>query len=156
MPQAPVLDVHLAVYGDLMSGEYGNRLAERHARTGGRAFLSRFDRRRADARGVVRVRHCADVPFAFGNLDDERLSSLIGGAPAPADRTLARRELRAWADFAGTGSPGWSPVGDYTTEVRTCTEVRTWTTGGHADPCDHLTADLRTHWAKAEFPLLHP
>lgn len=49
MPHAPVLDVYLAVYGDLIFGEYGNRLAELHARAGGRTFLSRFDRRRADA-----------------------------------------------------------------------------------------------------------
>jgi para-nitrobenzyl esterase len=54
--------------------EYGNRLAELHARAGGRAFLSRFDRRRAGPRGVVRAWHCADVPFAFGSLDDEHLA----------------------------------------------------------------------------------
>ncbi|CAL9333634.1 hypothetical protein SUDANB43_00119 [Streptomyces sp. enrichment culture] len=150
MPHAPVLDVYLAVYGDLIFGAYSNRLAELHARAGGRAFLSRFDRRRADARAAVRAWHCADVPFAFGNLDDERPSFLIGGAPTPADRTPARRMVRAWADFAATGSPGRSPVRD------SATEVRTWTTGGHADPRDQPTADLRALWAKAEFPLPRP
>lgn len=98
----------------------------------------------------MRAWHCADVPFAFGNLDDERPSFLIGGAPTPADRTPARRMVRAWADFAATGSPGRSPVRD------SATEVRTWTTGGHADPRDQPTADLRALWAKAEFPLPRP
>ncbi|MGN3955304.1 carboxylesterase/lipase family protein [Streptomyces sp. ESR1.13] len=156
LPQAPVLDVYLAVYGDLLFGEYSNRLAELHARAGGRSFLSRFDRRRTGPHGVVRAWHCADVPFAFGNLDDERLSFLIGGTPTPADRALARRMVRAWADFAATGDPGWSPVGDATAEVRT------WTADGDTHAEDRSTAgvrssaEVRSLWAKADFPLLRP
>lgn len=46
MPGAPVSEIYLAVYGDLMFGEYSSRLAESHARAGGRAHLARFVRRR--------------------------------------------------------------------------------------------------------------
>lgn len=48
--------------------------------------------------------HCADVPYAFGNLDAPGADFLIGGPP---DRSLSRRMLRAWVDFATTGDPGW-------------------------------------------------
>ncbi|WP_167469415.1 carboxylesterase/lipase family protein [Streptomyces rubrogriseus] len=162
LPQAPVLDVYLAVFGDLLFGEYADRLAEVHARAGGRAFLSRFDRRRADPGGVVRAWHCADVPFAFGNLDDERLAFLIGGAPTAADQELARRMVRAWADFAATGSPGWPPARDSSTEVTGTTEataataVRVWTADHHAARTGDRAAALRALWAEADFPVLRP
>ncbi|GGP96265.1 carboxylesterase/lipase family protein [Streptomyces roseolilacinus] len=149
MPHAPVLDVYLAVFGDLVFGEYGNRLAERHARAGGRAFLSRFDRRRSGPDGLVRAWHCADVPFAFGNLDDERLAFLIGGAPTPADHALARRMVRAWADFAATGDPGWPPLDG------SSGPVRTWDTGDSPTDGRPPTAD-RALWAGVDFPVLRP
>ncbi|MFI1372245.1 carboxylesterase family protein [Streptomyces longwoodensis] len=97
---------HLAVFGDLLFGEYSNRLADSHARAGGRAFLSRFDRRRNGPHEAVRARHCADIPFAFGNLDTDCPAFLIGVAPTPADHDLSRRMVRAWADFAATRNPG--------------------------------------------------
>ncbi|GAA2586660.1 hypothetical protein GCM10010424_37210 [Streptomyces lienomycini] len=150
MPDAPVLDVYLAVYSDLLFGEYSNRLVELHARAGGRAFLSRFDRRRTDPSAVVRAWHCADVPFAFGNLDDDRLAFLIGGPPTPADHGLARRMVRAWADFATTGSPGWPSLRE------SATEVRTWTTGDQADTGSPPVAAVRSLWADADFPVLRP
>ncbi|GAA2269186.1 carboxylesterase family protein [Streptomyces atrovirens] len=148
MPHAPVLDVYLAVFGDLLFGEYGNRLAEIHARAGGRAFLSRFDRRRTGPDGVVRAWHCADIPFAFGNLDTDCLAFLIGGAPTPADRGLARRMVRAWADFAATGDPGWPPVDDF------AARARTWST--EDDSARDDSAAIRALWAKADFPVLCP
>ncbi|MFE7619911.1 carboxylesterase/lipase family protein [Streptomyces sp. NPDC057496] len=158
LPQAPALDVYLAVHSDLLFCEYGNRLAELHARAGGRAFLSRFDRRRTGPHGVVRAWHCADVPFAFGNLDDERLAFLIGGTPTPADQALARRMVRAWADFAATGTPGWPPVRD------SPTEVKVWSTDDHADtapgtdtgPADRPGAAVRALWTEVGFPVLCP
>ncbi len=152
MPQAPVLDVYLAIYGDLLFVEYGNRLAELHARAGGRAFLSRFDRRRTGPHGAVRAWHCADIPFAFGNLHDERLAFLIGGTPTAADQELARRMVRAWADFATAGSPGWPPVRDSTTRAKV------WTADNHAGTGtdDTPAAALRALWTKADFPVLRP
>jgi para-nitrobenzyl esterase len=110
MPGAPVLDLHLAVYGDLLFAEYSSRLGEAHARAGGRAFMSRFDRRSPGAGDGVRAWHCADVPLAFGNHRLAAVEFLLGGPPSPADDHLSRRMLSAWADFASTGRPGWQPL----------------------------------------------
>ncbi|MDT0448320.1 carboxylesterase/lipase family protein [Streptomyces hesseae] len=147
MPHAPVLDVYLAIFGDLLFGEYSNRLAEVHSQAGGRTYLSRFDRRRAGEDGVVRAWHCADIPFAFGNLNDDRLAFLIGGAPTPADRGLARRMVRAWAEFAATGDPGWPSVDNSTSHAKV------WTTNDH--PASDWPAAPRALWAEVGFPLLY-
>ncbi|MFF5973143.1 carboxylesterase/lipase family protein [Streptomyces sp. NPDC012769] len=160
MPDAPVLDVYLALYGDLLFGEFGNRLAELHARAGGRAFLSRFDRRRTGPDGVVRAWHCADIPFAFGNLDDERLAFLIGGAPTAPDRELADRMVRAWADFAATGDPGWPTVGDGSPAPGSAVPARVWRTeekvSGDGPASGDRPAVPRALWAEVGLPLLHP
>ncbi|MFE7550956.1 carboxylesterase/lipase family protein [Streptomyces gardneri] len=148
MPDAPVLDVYLAVFGDLLFGEYARRLAERHARAGGRTFLARFDRRRTGPDGAVRAWHCADVPFAFGGIDKDCAAFLIGGAPTPADHDLSARMVRAWADFAAAGDPGWPSFDDSTGQ----TEV--WRTDDGDE--DEVPAPLRTLWAGADFPLLRP
>ncbi|MFD9120810.1 carboxylesterase/lipase family protein [Streptomyces bottropensis] len=148
LPQASVLDVYLSVFGDLLFGEYSNRLAEQHARAGGRAFLSRFDRRRAGPpNAVVRAWHCADIPFVFGNLDADSVSFLIGGAPTSADHGLSRRMVRAWVDFAATGNPGWP-------SVDSSTHDRVWST--EDTPADEGPAGVRALWARADFPLLRP
>ncbi|UYQ65312.1 carboxylesterase/lipase family protein [Streptomyces peucetius] len=111
MPDAPVPDVHLAVFGDLLFAEYSSRLAESQARAGGRAYLSRFDRRRTGpGGGEVLAWHCADVPFAFGNHALPAVEFLIGGPPSPADHRLARSMVAAWAGFATTGTPGWAAL----------------------------------------------
>ncbi|MEU6102700.1 carboxylesterase/lipase family protein [Streptomyces flaveolus] len=147
MPAAPVLDVHLAVFGDLLFGEYSNRLTEAHSRAGGRAYLARFDRGGAGPNGVVRAWHCADAPFAFGNLDDDRLAFLIGGTPTASDHELARRMVRAWADFAATGDPGWPPVDN------SATHAKTWSTDAH--PTADRPAAPRALWAEVGFPVLY-
>ncbi|MFJ9855430.1 carboxylesterase/lipase family protein [Streptomyces sp. NPDC101150] len=145
MPGAPVLDRYLALFGDAKFGEYTTRLAEHHARAGGRAYLARFTRRRKEARPW----HTADVPFAFGNLDAVGADFLIGGAPDDDDRALSRRMLRSWAGFAATGDPGWPAV----TAGRT--PVKSW-----AVPSDHLAAEdtsgLRALWQDVRFDLLRP
>ncbi|MFE5660359.1 carboxylesterase/lipase family protein [Streptomyces sp. NPDC056517] len=149
MPDAPVSDVHLAVFSDLLFGEYGNRLAEAHARAGGRTFLSRFDRRRTGPDGTVRAWHCADIPFAFGTLDDEAVAFLVGGTPTPADHELSRRMVRAWADFAADGNPGWPSLDGNSTS-----QARMWVADG--DATDGRRASLRAPWAGADFPVLRP
>lgn len=148
MPGAPVLDVFLAVYGDMMFGEYSSRLAESHARAGGRAFLSRFARQRGGRGEPVRAWHCADIPFAFGNLDEESVHFLVGGPPAPADHDLSKRMTRAWADFAATGDPGWPPVSG------AMGAGRIWdTTGGDSGGAWER---FRTGWHEAGLPLPAP
>ncbi|MEU2573759.1 carboxylesterase/lipase family protein [Streptomyces anulatus] len=110
LPDAPLLDVYLSLYSGLLFAEYSTRLAEAHALAGGRAFLARFDRRRDRAGGRVRAWHCADIPFAFGNLHEESVHFLVGGPPGAADQELSRRMTRAWAEFATHGEPGWAPI----------------------------------------------
>ncbi|MFD9503400.1 carboxylesterase/lipase family protein [Streptomyces sp. NPDC060035] len=148
MPGAPVLDVYLAVYGDMLFGEYSSRLAESHAGAGGRAFLSRFARQRGGRGEPVRAWHCADIPFAFGNLDEESVHFLVGGPPASVDHDLSRRMMRAWADFAETGDPGWPPVSGSTGAVRI------WDTAG--GDSGGAWERFRTGWRGAGLPLLAP
>lgn len=147
-PEASVQDVHLALYGDLMFGEYSSRLAEAHARSGGRTRLARFVRRQDGRGGPVRAWHCADIPFAFGTLDDDSVHFLIGGPPGAADRELAARMTRAWADFAASGDPGWpqlTPDGG---------PVRIWDTATKA-PGGRWDA-FREPWRATGLPLLTP
>jgi para-nitrobenzyl esterase len=157
MPNAPVLDVYLAIFGDLMFGEYTSRLAERHAESGGRTFLSCFARRRTSHGQVVRAWHCADIPFAFGNIDKEEVAFLIGGTPDAPDRELSRAMVRAWADFATTGDPGWPPVtstSSGTPVTSSSTTVKVWRTDD--DPATGETIDTRALWHDVDFPLLRP
>ncbi|MFI7235563.1 carboxylesterase/lipase family protein [Streptomyces cyaneofuscatus] len=158
MPDAPVLDVYLALYGDLLFAEYSSRLAETHARAGGRTFLSRFDRRCGGADGDgghgghdrrVRAWHCADIPFAFGNLNEESLHFLTGGPPGPADHELAHRMTGAWAAFAAQGDPGWAPLGG----GGEGSAVRVWRTNGEEV---RETDAFRDLWRAAGLPLLAP
>ncbi|MGA5048419.1 carboxylesterase/lipase family protein [Streptomyces arboris] len=149
---APILDVYLALYGDLLFAEYSSRLAEAHARAGGRTYLSRFDRRcggDGGDGGRVRAWHCADIPFAFGNLHEESLHFLTGGPPGPADHELSHRMAGAWAAFAAQGDPGWAPLsgsgeGD---------AVRVWRTSGEEA---RDTGAFRDLWRAAGLPLLEP
>ncbi|MEV7188202.1 carboxylesterase family protein [Kitasatospora sp. NPDC093102] len=145
MPDAPVFDRYLAMFGDAEFGEYTTRLAEHHASAGGRAYLARFARRREG----VRPWHTADIPFAFGNLDAVGADFLIGGAPDDHDRALSHRMLRSWVDFAATGDPGWPAV------TADNTPVRSWSVPG-----DHLgndnTSDFRALWRGVGFDLERP
>ncbi|MEV7422808.1 carboxylesterase family protein [Streptomyces sp. NPDC091212] len=147
LPEAPVLDRYLALSGDARFGEYSSRLAEHHARAGGRAYLSRFARRRVRPNGEARPWHTADIPFAFGNLDADGAAFLIGGTPDEQDRALSRRMVRAWADFASCGDPGWPPV------TADATAVKVW-----AVPADHVADDatsaVRALWRDVPFDLL--
>ncbi|MFD5897600.1 carboxylesterase/lipase family protein [Streptomyces sp. NPDC060366] len=154
MPDAPVLDLYLAIHGDMSFGEYSSRFAERHAASagGGRTYLSRFARRRVTNSGVVRPWHCADVPFAFGTLADPALAFLIGGPPLPEDHELSHRMVRAWADFAATGDPGWRPLdADGGPE-----HVRIWGSGAGTVADGGLYGAFRAAWRTADYARVHP
>ncbi|MFJ9637825.1 carboxylesterase/lipase family protein [Streptomyces sp. NPDC101178] len=151
MPKARVRDVHLALYGDLLFAEYSTRLAEAHARAGGRTFLSRFDRRRGGNGGRVRAWHCADIPFAFGNLHEESLHFLTGGPPGPADQELSHRMADAWVGFATNGDPGWAPLTGGQEEDGEA--LRVWRTAGE-EPRE--TGPFRDLWRAAGLPLPAP
>ncbi|MER5886246.1 carboxylesterase family protein [Streptomyces sp. NPDC001941] len=144
LPGAPVLDRYLALFGDARFGEYGARLAEAHARAGGRAHLARFARdRTADGR-AVRPWHTADVPFAFGNLDAHGAAFLIGGAPDEQDHALSRRMRGAWAGFAACGDPGWPAV------TADASPVRVWATPDDG-LADDATSEVRARWRTVPF-----
>ncbi|MFE4608146.1 carboxylesterase/lipase family protein [Streptomyces niveus] len=140
-PHAPVLDLYLAVFGDMSFAEYSSRFADRHAEAGRRTYLARFARKRVTEGGVVRPWHCADVPFAFGVLDVPEMAFLIGGPPTPEDHDLSRRMVRAWADFAATGEPGWG------TDT-----VRIWGAAGEGNTYD----GFRAAWRTADYADIHP
>lgn len=151
---------YLALQGDLLFAEYTDRLAEAHARAGGRAFLAHFDRRTGGSPGrPVRAWHCADVPFAFGTLDDESVHFLIGGPPGDADRELAERMMRSWADFAACGDPGWQKL---VAGPGAGADVHHWRTRGEAGgrgPSPERAesgAARRALWRDAGLPLLTP
>ncbi|HWU09449.1 MAG TPA: carboxylesterase family protein [Streptomyces sp.] len=148
-PEASVHETYLALYGDLQFAEYSCRLAEVHAGGGGRTRLSRFVRRH-DGRGrPVRAWHCADIPFAFGTVDDENVHFLIGGPPGAADRELSSRMARAWAEFAATGDPGWPPLD------AAGSPVRIWDTVSSDVPSGRWDA-FRAPWRASGLPLITP
>ncbi|WP_405677235.1 carboxylesterase family protein [Streptomyces sp. NBC_01511] len=158
LPDAPVLDIYLAVYGDMSFAEYSSRLAERHADAGRRTYLSRFARRRVTEVGVVHPWHCADVPFAFGTLADPETAFLIGGPPLPEDYELSRRMVRAWADFAATGEPGWGTdtVRIWATDDPDTHDPDTHDPDAH-DPDAHDAHDgFRAAWRAADYADIHP
>ncbi|MFI2780604.1 carboxylesterase/lipase family protein [Streptomyces sp. ALB3] len=149
MPGASVHERYLAVYGDMLFGEYSSRLAESYAASGGRAHLARFVRRRDGQGKPVRAWHCADIPFAFGTVEDERVHFLIGGPPHAADLDLAGRMASAWAAFAATGDPGWPRL-----TSGAAGPVRIWDTSPGAG---HSSWDaFRAPWRAAGLPLLTP
>ncbi|GGS40992.1 carboxylic ester hydrolase [Streptomyces parvus] len=156
LPDAPVPDVHLALHSGLLFAEYSARLAEAHARAGGRAFLARFDRRRDRTGRRVRAWHCADIPFAFGNLHEESVQFLVGGPPGEADEELSRRMTGAWAEFAAHGDPGWEPLDG---SARSGGAVRVWRTaaeGPAGGAASGVRDGFRDLWRTAGLPLLAP
>ncbi|MFF1837164.1 carboxylesterase/lipase family protein [Streptomyces sp. NPDC058231] len=148
MPHAPVLDIYLAILGDMAFTEYSNRLAEQHALAGGRSFLSRFARRRGGPQEAVHAWHCADIPFAFGNLTATGAEFLIGGPPNTADHQLSRRMVDAWVRFATDGNPGWPPLDG------SANTLRTWVTSDSTAPPS--AGAVRDLWRRAGFPLQRP
>ncbi|WP_299531964.1 carboxylesterase/lipase family protein [uncultured Streptomyces sp.] len=160
LPDAPAQRVYEVAYGDLLFAEYADRLAEAYAAAGGTVHLARFDRRTGgEPPRPVRAWHCADIPFAFGNLDDERLHFLVGGAPGPADHELSARMAGAWADFAATGDPGWAPLpAGAPAGCATEAAVHVWRAGdAEGEPATGASPGARRAlWRGAELPLLQP
>jgi para-nitrobenzyl esterase len=79
------------------------QLLEDRARTGGRTYG--YEYKRPSHLPGVGAAHCLDIPFAFDNLDAERVSDgLIGPNPPQA---LADLMHGAWVSFVRTGDAGW-------------------------------------------------
>ncbi|MDN3354348.1 carboxylesterase family protein [Actinomadura sp. DC4] len=77
------------------------RVAEAHARRGGRTWMYDFAWR-SPAAG-----HGIDVPFVFGNGDGRYAARFLGSPPHPGFGPLSERMRAAWTGFAATGDPGW-------------------------------------------------
>lgn len=79
------------------------RVAQAHARTGGRTWLYDFTWQGP----TLGAAHGIDVPFTFGN-PHSRYAARFLGSPPPADFIDLSEKLRtAWTSFARTGDPGW-------------------------------------------------
>lgn len=79
------------------------RVAEAHARAGGRTWLYDFAWRGP----VTGAAHGIDVPFTFGDSSSRFAARLLGSPPPPGFATLSERLRTAWTSFAATGDPGW-------------------------------------------------
>jgi para-nitrobenzyl esterase len=146
VPDAAVPDVYAMIMTDFLFGEYTTRLAESAASAGGNAFLARFAWRSRGFGGVLKACHAADLPFVFGGLrkGDQLAEMLLGGPATEHDLALAARMVRAWADFAATGDPGWPAV-----TART-TPVKIW---DHTDGMDTGTGSgTRALWKEIGYP----
>ncbi|WP_431045447.1 carboxylesterase/lipase family protein [Streptomyces sp. P1-3] len=150
MPHAPVLDIYLTIYGDMLFAEYSSRLADTHAQAGGRAFMSRFARQRTGPHGEVHAWHNADIPFAFGNITATSTEFLIGGPPTTPDHHLSHTMMTAWTTFATNGDPGWKPLNPSTTPAHI------WTTEDSTTPTQPSIADRQELWRTHNYPLLRP
>jgi carboxylesterase type B len=96
-------EVFVMVMSDALVRMPTTRVAEAHARAGGRTWLYDFAWR-GPALGAC---HGIDVPFVFGN-GGGRFAARLLGSPAPADFTVLSERIRtAWTSFAATGDPGW-------------------------------------------------
>jgi para-nitrobenzyl esterase len=84
------------------------RLWEDRAALGAPAFAYQFAW--APAVGAA---HCFDIPFAFDNLDAERVADGLIGPGAP--QALADEMHGAWVRFITSADPGWVP---YTSDRR--------------------------------------
>jgi para-nitrobenzyl esterase len=107
-PAAGNGDVWEAVRTDARMRIPNLRLAEARAASGRPAFVYRFD---WEAPGLGAA-HAVDVPFTFGNFDQEGWAAAVGHDGA-ADACAARLR-RAWAALAATGDPStddapWPP-----------------------------------------------
>lgn len=86
----------------------------RQARTPSSAstFAYEFSWRSDALDGSLGACHTIELPFVFETAGLPALhgpTALLGTGPPPTG--LATRVHAAWARFAATGDPGWSPVG---------------------------------------------
>lgn len=80
------------------------RLAETHARRGGRVFFYRFDWNSPFAQGALGACHALELPFVFGTLDNPIIGLFAGTGDAAFE--LSEAMQTSWAAFATRGDPG--------------------------------------------------
>ena len=93
-----------AAITDSLYRQPSNRLlAARREAAGGRNFAYLFTWRSPAMGGKLGACHALDIPFVFRHLDTPEAAFLTRGK---APRPLSDAMSRAWAAFAGTGTPG--------------------------------------------------
>jgi para-nitrobenzyl esterase len=93
------------------------QLLDDRAGPGTRTFGYQFAWRSPLLDGAVGAAHCLDIPFAFDNLDAERVADGLHGPKPP--QALADEMHGAWVRFITSGDPGWP---GYDLERRTMME----------------------------------
>lgn len=133
-----------AAIADSLYRQPSNRLlASRQEAAGGRNFAYLFTWRSPAMGGKLGACHALDIPFVFRHLDAPEAAFLTRGkAPQPLSYAMSR----AWAAFAGTGTPGtehlaWPEYGTQRTTMVLDEEPRL-----EADP----RQEIREFFAAAE------
>lgn len=111
-PRSTPADVYAAIQTDGVMRLPARRIADAHARAGGRTYAAEFAWQAGPSedgweRGAF---HAVDLPFTFGTLDRAGWAEFLG-AGAGASR-LAGWHMAAWAAFAADGDPGAGAEGD--------------------------------------------
>jgi para-nitrobenzyl esterase len=86
-----------------------SRLLEDRAALGAPTYGYQFRWRSPLFDGAVGAAHCLDIPYAFDNLDAERVVDGLVGPEPP--QVLADEMHAAWVRFIKTGEPGWPAYG---------------------------------------------
>ncbi len=81
------------------------QLLEDRASTGATTYAYQFAYRGKAFDGFAGAAHCLDIPFAFDNLDAERVADGLIGEGAP--QHLADEMHRDWVSFVRDGSVSW-------------------------------------------------
>jgi carboxylesterase type B len=116
-PTWPTSDLFTVMLSDALIRIPTLRLAEAHARAGGRTWL--YDL--VWAGPTLGAAHGIDLPLVFGN-PTSRFAARFLGSPPPDDvAPLSDRIRRSWVGFATTGDPGWPRFDD-------AAVVRVWDT----------------------------
>ncbi|MDS1270525.1 carboxylesterase family protein [Lipingzhangella sp. LS1_29] len=117
-PGSSRTELFCAMKGDALFTEVTARAVESHAAAGGRAHLARLALESGGMQGWMRACHALDLPLVFGNLDVGLALSLLDGLPREEVAALSKRMMRAWADFARHGDPGWDAATPQALPVR--------------------------------------
>jgi para-nitrobenzyl esterase len=96
-------DLFVVLASDAMIRIPTSRVAEAHARAGGRTWLYDFAWRSPG----LGAGHGVDVAFTFGNGGSRFAARFLGAQPHPDFADLSERVRKAWTAFAATGDPGW-------------------------------------------------
>ena len=106
-------DLWFAIETDRAMRYPAMRLASLHSAHQARTYAYLFTWPSPSWGGALGACHALELPFVFGTLDDSRLVRDFAGTARPGARELAERMQDAWINFARTGNPAHSGIGDW-------------------------------------------